>query len=387
MSTVIVSGPLANKTGNGGGAWERMSWVTGLRRLGCDVYFVEQIAPAACVNAAGAPAALTDSINLDWFRFVTEWFGVSDHSALVNAGGEKCVGVSWPQLLEIACSADLLVNLSGHLTSEPLLERIRRKVYIDVDPGFTQFWCADPNTPFHISGHDFYFTIGENIGLPGCTIPTGGVRWRPIRQPVVLDQWRVVNSPSLERFTTVASWRGAFGPMHAGGRRLGVKVHEFRKFMGLPQRVPATFEIALDIHPADQKDHAALDQNGWRLVNPRDVAGDPHAFRRYVQGSDAEFSVAQGIYVETNSGWFSDRSVRYLASGKPVLLQETGFSRNYPVGAGLLTFRTLDEAAAGAERIMQDYEKHCRAARRLAEEFFDSDDVLGRLLQEVGDSP
>lgn len=387
MSVVVVSGALANKCGNGGGAWERMSWVIGLRRLGFDVYFVEQIAPAACVDVNGAPARFADSINLGWFRSVTEWFGVAERSALVCAGGRECAGVAWPHLQEIAGAADLLVNLSGHLTLAPLLERIRRKAYIDVDPGFTQFWHADPDTSFHVGGHDFYFTIGENIGSPGCTIPTASIRWRPIRQPVVLEQWPILKSPACDRFTTVSSWRGVFGPVQADGRTFGLKVHEFRKFMEFPRRVAATCEIALDIHPADQKDRSALEQHGWQVVNPNEVAGDPHAFRRYVEESDAEFSVAQGIYVETNSGWFSDRSVRYLASGKPVLVQETGFSRNYPVGEGLVAFRTLDDAAAGARRILHDYDKHCRAARALAEEFFDSDRVLGRLLEEVGVRP
>jgi hypothetical protein len=140
----------------------------------------------------------------------------------------------------------------------------------------------------------------------------------------------------------------------------------------------------LNIHPADKKDFDSLRGHGWHIVDPKDVAADPSAFRRYVQTSAAEFSVAQGIYVETQSGWFSDRTVCYLASGKPVLVQDTGFSRNYPVGEGLVAFRTLDEAVAGAEQIVRDYDRHCRAARALAEGYFDSNKVLGRLLDEVG---
>src|SRR5262249_36640309 len=158
---------------------ERMSWAVGLRRLGFDVWFVEQIGPAEFAASA----------NLDWFRSVTRWFGFAERSALVC--GERCLGVTWPRLLEVADAALLLVNLSGHLTLEPLLGRIRRKVYIDVDPGFTQFWHADPGIPFEVAGHDFYFTIGENIGSAECPIPTGGIRWRPVRQPVVLDDWPV----------------------------------------------------------------------------------------------------------------------------------------------------------------------------------------------------
>src|SRR5262245_7605871 len=148
MALVIVSGALANKVRNDGGAWERMRWVTGLRQLGCDVHFVEQIAPQSCFDALGVATSFADSVNLEWFRAVTEWFGIADRAALVCGGGEECTGVPWTRMVEIAESADLLVNLSGHLTLEPLLQRIRRKAYIDVDPGFTQFWHADPNTPF-----------------------------------------------------------------------------------------------------------------------------------------------------------------------------------------------------------------------------------------------
>jgi hypothetical protein len=165
--------------------------------------------------------------------------------------------------------------------------------------------------------------------------------------------------------------------------QFGLKAHEFRKFLALPARSAQAFEIALDVHPADRRDVDSLIADGWRIVDPNLVARDPLAFRRYVQESSAEFSVAQGIYVDTRSGWFSDRSVRYLASGKPVLVQDTGFGRTYPVGCGIVPFRTLDEAVRGAERINRDYAAHARAAREIAEGFFDSDKVLTALLQEV----
>ncbi|MEX2287048.1 MAG: hypothetical protein WD648_08165 [Planctomycetaceae bacterium] len=390
MTTVLVAGALANKPRNGGGTWERMSWVVGLRQLGFDVCFVEQISPQACIDVTGDVTTFANSVNLAWFRSVTQWFGVADRAALVYAGGVECAGMPWTRLLEIAESADLLVNLSGHLTLAPLLERIRRKAYIDVDPGFTQFWHADPRTHFHVGGHDFYFTIGENIGSPDCTIPTGGIPWRPIRQPVVLKDWPVATTGNRDRFTTIASWRGPFGPVQFDGRTYGLKAHEFRKFLALPRQLGSSnarrsaFEVALDIHHGDSKDLAALRENGWRVADPRAVAGDPATFRQYVQESGAEFSVAQGIYIETNSGWFSDRTVRYLASGKPTLIQDTGFGRNYPVGQGLLAFRTQEDAAAGAAEIAHDYNCHCRAARALAEKYFDSDLVLGQLMDEVG---
>ncbi|MBI3943419.1 MAG: hypothetical protein HY326_10440, partial [Chloroflexi bacterium] len=187
-----------------------------------------------------------------------------------------------------------------------------------------------------------------------------------------------------ERFTTIASWRGPYGPVHYGGKTFGLKVHEFRRFIQMPELASQAFEIALNIHPADGKDLRLLQQHGWQIVDPRVVAPDPNAFRSYVQTSGAEFSVAQGIYVDTHSGWFSDRTVRYLASGKPVLVQDTGFSQNLPVGEGLLAFRTLEQAVSGAAQIGRDYERHCRGAREIAAAYFDSDKVLSKLIEETG---
>lgn len=394
---VIVSGALANKPHNGGEAWVRMSWATGLRRLGCDVYFVEQISPHTLTDAAGRPAAPDASVQRRFFEDVTRAFGLADRSALLVTGGRAetvCAGVSWDRLLRAASGCELLVNISGHLTSRPLLDRVRRRAYVDIDPGFTQFWHADPATPFEVAGHDHYFTIGENIGRADCPIPTGGIAWRGVRQPVVLDDWPVVPAARPGRFTTVANWRGAFGPVNFGGRRFGLKAHEFRKVLDLPALVAritpaaagatAEFELALAIHAADVADLTALERSRWRVVSPASVAANPADFRRYVQGSGAEFSVAQGIYVDTNSGWFSDRTVRYLAAARPALVQQTGFDRHLPTGEGLMAFTTVDEAAAGAEAVVRDYERHGRAARALAAEFFESNRVLARFLADAG---
>jgi hypothetical protein len=387
MTTVVVSSVIANKPFNGGNAWAVLSWVLGLSKLGFRVYFVEQIGRESCVDATGATTAFEHSVNLAYFKQAAEQFGLADSAALIYAEGEQIHGPPYEELLDIMEAADLLVNITGHLTLEPLMRCLRRKAYVDLDPGFTQFWHASGDAGPRLEGHDFYFTVGENIGTRSCPIPTGGIRWRPTRQPVLLDHWPVSREGDRSGFTTVATWRGPYGPSQYGGKTFGLKVHEFRKFIELPERVPQTFEIALDIHPAEEKDLNLLKRYGWRLVDPRVAAPDPDAFRRYVQGSGGEFSVAQGVYVETRSGWFSDRTVRYLASGKPALVQDTGFTRNYPVGEGLVAFSTPEEAIAGAGRIGCGYEKHCRAARALAEEYFDSDRVLGRFVEEAGVAP
>jgi hypothetical protein len=384
MATFVVSGALANKYLNGGEAWVRLSWVLGLKKLGHEVFFVEQINRQNCVDSAGAVTSFDKCVNLAYFKKITEQFDLADSSALIYENGEQIHGASYGQLLEQASAAELLVNISGHLAFEPLLVRLRRKAYIDIDPGFTQFWHAVGNPGLRLNGYDYYFTIGENIGTSQDPIPTGNIHWRPIRQPVLLDHWPVVTTGFQNRFTTVASWRGPYGPVEFEGKTYGLKVHEFRKFWELPKVAKQTFEIALQIHPADARDLNSLRVNGWQIVDPAVAAPDPLAFRRYVQASGAEFSVAQGIYVDTQCGWFSDRTVRYLASGKPALIQDTGLSRHYPISDGLLTFRTLEEASQGAEEIARNYDEHCRAARALAETYFDSDKVLGRFVEEVG---
>jgi hypothetical protein len=367
---IIVSGAIANKAGQGGEAWVRLNWVLGLRKLGFEALFLEQL-------SAGAPES-----GVDFFRTTMQRHGLLESSALIGAGRTLC-GMEFPRVLDFASGADALLNISGHLTSEPVMERVRRRVYVDIDPGFTQIWHAQGATGLGLEGHDLHFTIGENIGTSDCPIPTSGIHWRKTRPPVVLDEWPVVASAAFDRFTTIANWRGSYGTVEFDGRTYGLKVHEFRKFIELPRDTGLPFEIALGIHPADHKDRSALEAAEWRLTDPVAAAGSAEAFRNYVRGSGAEFSVAQGVYVHTQSGWFSDRTAVYLASGLPALVQDTGFSRNLPTGAGLLTFSNMEEAMAGAESITRDYAIHRCAARAVAEEYFDSNKVLQRLLSEI----
>ena len=382
MATVLVGGAVANKLHNGGEAWVRLSWIRGLQKLGLDVWFVEQIDSATCVDASGEPAPFAESENRRYFDAVMDEFGLTGRASLLYEDAREASGPALGELADLAAEADLLVNISGHLQAPALLGVLRRKAYVDLDPGFTQFWHADGWTG--LQGHDSYFTVGENIGQPGCEIPTEGIDWRPVPPPVVLEDWPLSPDGEPGRFTTVGAWRGSFGVIERDGHTYGLKVHEFRKVIELPAKAPFDFEIALDIYPGDDRDRESLEAHGWHLVRPADVVRGPLEFRRYVQGSGAEFSVAQGIYVDTKSGWFSDRSVRYLASGRPALLQDTGFSSNYPVGEGLVPFRTVEEAAAGARSIAADYQAHRAAARALAEERFDSEKVLPRFLAEAG---
>jgi hypothetical protein len=383
VSTAIVAGALANKPGNGGEAWVRLSWVLGLQRLGFDVWLLEQIAPEICVDTSGRPASIEGSANLAWFARVVARVGLAERAALVDPGGKSHFGPSDDELCELAARAELLLNISGNLTAEPLLGAPHRRAYLDLDPGYTQIWNRTGLLAAALARHEHLLTVALAIGAPSCMIPTDGLRWRPVSPPVVLAEWPTMPKPDDARVTTVASWRGGYGRLESEGHTYGQKAHEFRRLASLPQHTTATLELALEIDTADEQDAILLRDGGWALVDPKRAAADPDGFRSYVQGSAAELSPAQGVYVETRSGWFSDRTTRYLASGRPAVVQDTGLGDEIPRGAGLLTFRTPEEAASGIDTVLSDYERHARAARELAEELFDSDIVIADVLEDI----
>jgi hypothetical protein len=337
------------------------------------VHFVEHVAD---------DAPFDPEVHLAWFNEVIGQFGLAGRASLVRGDGHEIYCSRRADLLSLAENADLLVNISGNLRWEPMLQRMRRKAYVDIDPGYTQVWHESGIS--QLAEHDHYFTIAHNIGQFGCTIPMAGLPWKVTRQPVVLEQWPVTTAADPGRFTTVASWRGAFGPIDIAGQRLGVKAHEFRRIITLPRQVPQRMEIALNIDSGDAADRQTLLSNGWHLADPSRVSRSPDDFRRYVQSSGGECSAVQGVYVSTKSGWFSDRTIRYLASGRPALIQDTGYGQYLPTGMGLVSFTTPDEAVAGAARIDADYAAHATAARQIAEKHFASDVVLPRFLDDLG---
>jgi len=370
---VVVAGALANKPGNGGEAWVRTTWVRGLERLGIDVRFVEVLSGAAWGDAA--PACV------EWSTRTLRRFGIAERSVLVDADDGGLIAGPRRVLEELHEGADLLVNISGHLRSGPVFERCRRRAYVDLDPAYTQIW-HDQGADLGIAEHDSHFSVGLNLGRPGCTVPLGDTHWQAVLPPVLLDEWTPDPGDELGRFTTVASWRGGYGVLEHDGVRYGSKAHEFRRFTALPGPVGAPLELALDIHPADERDRCLLLGHGWRLVDPAEAVGDPDRYRAYLRGSGAELSVAQGAYVQTRSGWFSDRTAHYLAAGRPVLVQDTGAS--LPASDGLRFFTSTDDAARGAAELRARYGEHRAGARRFAEEHLDAARVLGRFLEQAG---
>jgi hypothetical protein len=374
--TIVIAGALAQRPSIGGHAWVFLQYLLGLRRLGRQVLFIDWLEPRLC----GGP--VEESANAAYLRSVMERFGFGGHFSLLDrSDGHAAAGLPREEVLRRARGSALLLNIMGYLDDEEILAAVPRRVFLDIDPGFGQMWrelgLADP-----FSGHDDFVTIGERIGRPDCSIPTCGLDWIATRPPVVLEHWPRGDGRGAS-FTSVVTWRGPFEPVAYGGKTYGLRVHEFRKFVELPRRSGQRFELAIDIHADDSRDRALLEENGWRLVDPIEAAGDPDSYQAYVEGSFGELMVAKGMYVETRSGWFSDRSVCYLASGRPVLAQDTGFEGLYPVGEGLVAFQTLEEAIEGVEAISGDYERHASAAREIAEEHFDSDRVLAGLLSAL----
>jgi hypothetical protein len=367
-NTIVVAGAIAQKPRHGGHAWVVLQYLLGFKRLGWDVLFLDRGAEAQDLAA---------------FLRIMRGFGLDDNFALLGAAPDESIGLSRVRVTERVRDSALLLNIMGFLTDQDILACAPKRVFLDIDPGFPQMW-RELGLHDALAGHDAYVTIGENTGQSDCTVPTCGLDWITTPQPVVLERWPAVSYSPPPRFTSVASWRGAYGPVEFAGQTFGLRVHEFRKFMDVPRRSGFACELALDIHPTETNDLELLRRGGWSLVDPATVAGDPWAYQKFVGGSAAEFMVAKHMYVATRSGWFSDRSICYLASAKPVLAQDTGFSRRYPTGCGLVAFTTLEEAIAGAQSIMADHTRHTRAARAIAEEHFDSDKVLRRLLARLG---
>jgi len=283
-------------------------------------------------------------------------------------------GMPRERLAQLCRECDVYFNLSG-INWIPELEECRRRVLVDTDPVFTQIGGHGLAGPFY--RYHTLFTYGENVHRPGCDMPTGGARWLPTRQPVVLDQWPVGTGDPNAPYTTVINW-SAYGDREYEGRVYGQKDREFEPFFSLPRDTGEAMEMAINGPAAVRK---RLADGGWRLADPSEVTRDPWTYQQYLRASRAEFGVAKHGYVCTQSGWFSDRSSAYLATGRPVVVQDTGFSDFLPCGEGLLAYRSPEGAVAAIRALRDNYDRHCRAARSLAEEYFDARRVLTDLLE------
>ncbi|MFL6238981.1 MAG: glycosyltransferase [Actinomycetes bacterium] len=366
-----------------GQAWLFLNWLCGLARLGHDVWYVED-------DVLWPYQREGQSVSDMWAAAVThvrscvERIGLGDRWALRFSPDDLAWGRKDEEIDELYRSCDVLLNVVGTRLREPQLQS-RLRVYVETDPVTHELMWAtgDPFPPLHFSEHHVIATYGENYGAPDCGVPLNGVTYVKTRQPVDLEHWQTAWTPDAGHFTTIGNYRQAGKDVEYGGETYHwSKHHEWQKFIDLPARTGQTFLLGVN---ASHDDVAALKAKGWQVTSPLEMSRDVFgAYPEFIRGSRAEFTVAKDQNVRLRSGWFSERDACYLASGKPVVAQDTAFGNILPTGEGLFAVNDLDEAAAAVDTINSDYARHCSAARDIAEEFFQASIVAGRLLQDVG---
>jgi hypothetical protein len=379
---VMISGAMAgHPLAGAGNTWAFLQYVLGMRRLGFDTYYVEQLDEEDCIDDDWNRTSFGASANARYFSTLMKRFDLAGHAALLEDAGTGHVGLSRDAVQKLACDTDLLINISGRLHIKQILRAVRRRIYLDLDPGYSQIWQEQYRIDMNLHGHDLYVTVGLNLGKPDCPLPTCGVDWHHILPPVVLEEWTTTD-PTGSAYSTVADWRG-FTPVEWQGIWYGQKSDEFLRLIDLPRRVSVPLELCLFIYP-EEPDRVKLEQHGWQLTSPYHHAVSPDSYHEYIVASRGEFTAVKHGYAAGRTGWFSDRSACYLAAGRPVILQDTGIGRYVPTGTGLLTFTDIDSAAEAIERVECDYARHAAAARAFAREYLDSDRVLGNLLRLAG---
>ncbi len=368
-----------------GPAWLLVHYMEAFRRLGYDPWYVEAHARTPSMfmrtpdDDGSARAAAFVSRVLGRFGFGDRWAFHALHD------GGRVYGLSEARLRRLYRSADLLVNLHGGTVPQPEHSESGRLIYLETDPveleveldeGRAEAWSF-------VAHHTAFFTWGLNYGGADCRVPMPrGIDFVPSPPPVLLDQWSTHRKPPAGPFTTVGNWAQRWRDVTIDGITYHwSKHHEFMKVLDLPERTPEPLELALSSYGED--DRRLLERHGWRVRPGLGFSTDLDAYRTYIQLSRGEFSVAKDQNVRLRSGWFSERSATYLASGRPVILQDTGFGSYLPTGEGLLAFSDVDGAAAAVEQVAGDYERHSRAAVEIAREYLDAERVVGAILEQL----
>jgi hypothetical protein len=370
--------PLAGVT------FQFLHFMLGLRRLGYDPYYIEDsgrwiydprlndLSPDASGNIAAVIPAL-------------KAHGFADRWAFRgNYPGGKCYGMSKEQILELYREADGFLNVTGaqELRDEHMI--CRRRIYLETDPVASQIRISqgDPGTIDALAAHDVHFSYGENFGAPDCKVPLERFKWIPTRQPIILDLWENSVEANGQPFTTIATWENKGKDVVFNGETYyWSKDREFMKIIDLPRKRSVPFELALG---KDEKVQRLLEEHGWRWADSVEISGNVDRYRNYILESRGEFTVAKDQNIRLRSGWFSDRSACYLAAGRPVITQETAFSKWLPTGCGLFAFETMEDILHAVDAIESDYEGHSRAATEIAQEYFRAEKVLGKLMEQAG---
>ena len=358
----------------GGYLWEYLNWALGLRALGCDLVWLEAVSPTAPRDE------ITSLVSA--LKRQLRPYGLSDRLALCSTTDqalETHAEDDWLDL-ETAADAELLLNL-GYVISPSVLRRFKRSALVDVDPGLTQVWMSTGG--MLLPSHDVYFTTGETVGRPGSLVPDCGLEWHFTPPAVFLPAWPVTRGAAGAPFTTVAHWYGGEWIEFGGESYANNKREGFEPFLALPQHVPQPLELALCLADDDDDVRVTLHQHGWHVRESRSVASTPWDYRGYIQQSRGEFGCVKPSCVRLQNAWIGDRTICYLASGKPAVVQHTGASRFLPDADGLFRFRTLRDAVQALNAVDADYEHHSRQARALAKEYFDAITVARHVLEQA----
>lgn len=363
-TVVLASCRVANVVQGGGHFWVYMQYAHALRQLGCNVYWLEH------VRTTGDD--VRDAAICATFRDRLARFGLGDHLIFCkekpqgeeDRGGPDFLGIPTRSAESILHTADLLLNFYYAMPGS-LVRQFRRTALVDIDPGLFQFWLSRAQLP--VAPHHVHFTTGETVGKPGARFPDCGLRWHPIRPPVCLDLWTYTHDERCQPFTTVSNWRGEDWLEDGDALLENTKGVSFLEFAHLPRMTPQVLELALSQGRHDGPDMHHMESMGWRIRRAYDVAGTPEDYLAYIRSSRGEFSCAKPSCMRFQNAWVSDRTLCYLASGKPVVVQDTGPSAFLPNGEGMFRFSTPDEAVAALAAVNSDYKRHCRAAREIAE--------------------
>lgn len=391
----IVVGGFIGLYPSGGVTWDYIQYVLGLRALGHDVYYIEDTGQYS--NYRITEKAWDDPFDsVEYLRKIMADFSLSENWAYRDTFSGLCYGLPFTRIIEICSKADVFINISDANIYRDEYGKISKRVLIDSDPMFTQLQVNEtlrqderyPVKKFSIYEYNYHFTFGENFGAMDCRIPKLGLQWTSTRQPICLSYWKErfphkkIIAPS---FTTVMNW-STRTKLNYQNEEWGQKDVEFKRYISIPKRLRnANFKIVMAASAAFKEDidYLLLTGFGWNVLNPLDTVKTLNDYQKFIATSDAEFSVAKETYVKSNSGWFSCRSACYLAMGKPVVTQDTQWSKFIPSGLGLFGFKDIETAVEALKQVASNLEKHSKAAREIADAYFDSNKVLSKLLSAL----
>jgi len=379
---IVVTG-LLGQFPFGGVVWDYVQYLLGFHALGHDVYYLED-SGSWPYDPLNKTVSADCSYNVDFLQRMMTGFGLGDRWIYRNAADGIYYGAGEKLARELLKDADLLLNVSTASWLEDYDVRVKHQMFIDGDPMFNQIGLIGDNNNYsrRLRAHDSHFTFGLKIGDPDCLVPDTGIVWKKTLQPIALDWWPLQSSIHGGDYTTVMNW-ASYQPREWEGKPYGQKDLEFEKFIDLPLHTPQKLVMAMGQGIGSKRPTQLLREKGWTILEPDEVIPDHHTYRDFLKNSKAEWSVAKHGYVAARTGWFSCRSACYLALGRPVLVQDTGWSDHLPNGEGLLPFKTMDDCVKGIARIDKDYAAHQKAARAFAEKYLDAKIVCHDLLVQA----